>query len=268
MALFASVAAAVLASSTLGAPLGLGDGRSEALFKAYSAALDLGFQAMGPSMKRALATYCQDGLTVEGYCVWVVQGVIIGSHLSGNYEDVLRYGDRYAAARLADLRSRREPLGACLPAYVSTVKPGTTSTLISWSSPVPSLVYLAQARLKQPATGSYYQAFYCARRAPNELLDAYDPQRSSVPASEAEANVARKFESEILRPMRAVSEQLQAELTRSIHSDSTALSRNFLQTAVLYGNAYTACSRARFPANLCGYLSADRIEVEFYESKL
>ncbi|QKH38273.1 hypothetical protein FOC84_26390 [Achromobacter pestifer] len=268
MPLFASVVAAVLASSTLGAPLGLGEERSQALYRAYSDALDLGFQAMGPSMKRALATYCQDGQSVDGYCIWVVQGVIIGSHLSGNYEDVLRYGDRYAAARLADLRSRREPLGACLPAYVSTVKPGTTSTLISWSSSVPSLAYLARARLKRPATGSYYQAFYCARRAPNELLDAYDPAQSSVPANEAEAGVARRFEAEILRPMRAASERLQADLKRSIHSDSTALSRNFLQTAVLYGNAYTACSRARFPANLCGYLSADRIEVEFFESKL
>ncbi len=268
MPLFASVMTAVLASSTLGAPLGLGTASSEALYKAYSSALDEGFQAMGPSMKRALATYCQDGQSVDGYCFWVAQGAIIGSHLSGNYEDVLRYGDRYAAARLADLRSRREPAGACLPTYVSTVKPGTTSTLISWSSPVPSLVYFAQARLKRPATGSYYQAFYCARRAKNELLDAYDPEHSSVPASEAEARVARKFEAEILRPMRAESERLQAELTRTIQSDSTALSRNFLQNAVLYGNAYAACSRARFPANLCGYLSADRIEVEFYESKI
>ncbi len=265
MSLFASVMAAVLASSTLGAPLGLGTERSEALYKAYSSALDQGFQAMGPGMQRALVTYCQDGRSIDGYCNWAVQGAIIGSFLSGNYEDVLRYSDRYAAAKLAYLQSRREPLGACMAVYVSTVKPGTTSTLISWSSHVPSLNYLAQARLKRPATGPYYQAFYCARRAPNDLLDAYDPEHSSVPASDAELRVARKFEAEILRPMRTASEQMQAELVRTIQTDSTALSRNFLQTAVLYGNAYSACSRARFPANLCGYLSADRIEVEYYE---
>lgn len=267
MPLFASVMAAVLAASTLGAPLGLGTESSEALYKVYSDALDQGFQGMGPGMKRALGAYCQDGQSIEGYCHWVVQGAIIGSYLSGSYEDVLRYSDRYAAAKLAYLRSKREPLGACMPVYVSTVKPGTASTVISWGASVPSLVYLAQARLKRPATGSYYQAFYCARRAPNELLDVYDPEHSSVPATEAEARVARKFEAEILGPMRAASERLQAELARTIQTDSTALSRNFLQNAVLYGNAYAACSRGRFPANLCGYLSADRIEMEFYEPK-
>ncbi len=265
MSLFASAMTAVLAYSTLGAPLGLGTDEARAVSKAYFAALDEGFQAMGPSMKRALATYCQDGKTIEGNCNSVLQGAIIGSHLSGNYEDVLRYSDRYATAMQAYLRSKGTPLGACMAVYVSNVKPGPGINLISWGAHVPSLVYLAQARLKRPATGSYYQAFYCARRAPNELLDAYDPDRSSVPASEAEARVARKFEAEILRPIRAAHQQLQAELERTIKTDSTALTRSFLQTAVLYGNAYSACSRARFPANLCGYLSADRIEMEYYE---
>ncbi|MBD9381107.1 hypothetical protein IB258_07640 [Achromobacter sp. ACM02] len=265
MSLFASLMAAVLASSTLGAPLGLGTEQARAISNAYFAALDEGFQAMGPNMKRALAAYCQDGQTIDGNCNSVLQGAIIGSHLSGNYEDVLRYSDRYAAAMQAYLRSKGAPLGPCMAVYVSGVKQGPGANPTSWIAHVPSLVYLAQARLKRPATGSYYQAFYCARRAPSELLDAYDPDRSSVPAGEAELRVARKFEAEILRPIRAAHVQLQAELARTIQTDSTALNRSFLQTAVLYGNAYAACSRARFPANLCGYLSADRIEMEYYE---
>ena len=265
MSLFASAMTAVLAYSTLGAPLGMGTEQAQALSSAYSAALEQGFQAMGPSMKRALATYCQDGQSINGYCNFVVQGAIIGSHLSGNYEDVLRYSDRYAAAMQAYMRSKGTPLGACMAVGATVMNPRTNSISASWDAHVPSLIYFAQAKLKRPAAGSYYQAFYCARRGPNELFEGYDPEHSSVAASEAEVRVARKFEAEILRPFRAASKQLSDEYVRTMDHDSAAGNRNLLKYSVLYGNAYSACSRARFPANLCGYLSADRIEVEYYE---
>ncbi len=265
MSLFASIMAAMLASSTLGAAQGSGMENSEALYKAYSSALDQGFQAMGPGMQRALATYCQDGQTIDGYCSWVVQGVIIGSHLSGNYELVLRYSERYATAMLAQLSANRVPAGACIRLNAAVVNPNTGRITASWDAAVQSLAYFAQTKLKRPAGGSYYQAFYCARRGPNNLLEDYDPEHSSVAASEAEARVARKFEAEILRPFRAANEQLHAEFLQTADQDRAAGRRSLLKRSVLYGNAYSACSRARFPANLCGYLSADRIEVEYYE---
>ncbi|MGS1010896.1 hypothetical protein [Achromobacter anxifer] len=265
MSLFASVMAAVLASSTVGAQQGSGMERSEALLKAYYSALDQGFQAMGPGMQRAVATYCQDGLSIEGYCSWVVHGVIIGSHLSGNYEAVLRYSDRYATAMLAHLNANRLPAGACMPVNAAVVNPHTYRISASWDAFVQSLVYFAQTKLKRPAGGSYYQAFYCARRGPNNLFADFDPEHSSVPASEAEMRVARKFEAEILQPLRAAGEQLHAELLQTADQDRVAGRRHLLKRSVLYGNAYSACSRARFPANLCGYLSADRIEVDYYE---
>ncbi len=265
MSLFASVLAVTLASSTLGAPLGLGTEDSRALYGAYTAALNEGFQAMGPSMKRVLATYCQDGQSINGYCNLAAQGAIIGSHLGGNYEDVIRYGDRYAGAMRAYLRSAQQPSGACMVVGVAVMDPRTNSISASWTGHVVSLTYLAQARLKRQAPGAYYQALYCARRAANELFETYDPGHSGVQASEAEARVGRKFEEDILRPFRAASEQLHAELLRAIDKDKTALNRNLLQMSVLYRNAYSACSKARFPANLCGYLSADSIEAEYYE---
>ena len=265
MSLFASVMAAVLASSTLGAPQGSGMGNSEALYKAYSSALDQGFQAMGPGMQRALATYCQDGLSIDGYCSMVEHGAIIGSHLSGNYEAVLRYSDRYATAMLAYLGANRVPAGACMPLNAAVVNPRTSRITASWDALLPSLVYFAQTKLRLPASGAYYQAFYCARRGPNNLFEDYDPEHSSVPASEAEVRVARKFEAEILRPFRVANEQLHAELLRTADQDRAAGRRHLLKRSVLFGNAYAACSRARFPANLCGYLSTDRIEVDYYE---
>lgn len=265
--MFASLMAiAVAASSTPAVPVGLRVDDARALYSAYVAALDQGFQTMGPAMKRVAADYCRDGQSIEGYCTRATQGAIIGSHLSGDYEDVLRYSGRFAAAILPYLRSSGIQPGPCLAVSVTKVDARTNRVAASWGAHVASLSYFAQTRLSRQSPTTFYQAFYCARRASNSLFDTYDPARPGVPATDAELRVARKFEAEILQPLRAAERQVQADFAANAGKDDSAPGQTLLKTSTLYRNAYAACSRARFPANLCGYLSADSIEADFYAS--